>query len=398
VLVISAVFFALLALVSATHDIAIDGLYLEALDKAEQAKFVGLRAPAYRFATYIVGGPLITLCGTTSFSVGLAVAAAIMAVLFLYHAAFLPKSEAPKLPFTALPKALLKPAVSLVLAGIAGGVAALYALLRVLEETAPDVAKKLGLAGLIGLALLLFFVVALAALPKVRALASKSESFYGRAFVAFLDQKYIARVLAFVILFRIGESFLITMKTPFCTRALGLTTAEYGLVNGWIGMFVSLAAPAVGGYLIAKHGLARWIWPFTLAQNGLHLLFAVAAVYAPEIAASHQTWGPVEARLVIVAGIIVVEVFGAGLGTAVFMTYLMRTCRPEFKAAHFAIVTALMSVSFTLAGVLSGPLADWLGFPLYFAFTFLVTIPGMALTLFVPHVVDRDSPPVVAAR
>ena len=74
----------------------------------------------------------------------------------------------------------------------------------------------------------------------------------------------------------------------------------------------------------------------------------------------------------------------SGLGTAVFMVYLMRCCDPAHRAAHMAIVTALMSVSFTLAGVCSGFLASWLGFGPYFAFTFLVTIPGMLLVFFLP--------------
>ena len=43
------------------------------------------------------------------------------------------------------------------------------------------------------------------------------------------------------------------------------------------------------------------------------------------------------------------------------MVYLMRCCDPAHKAAHFAILTALMSVSFTIAGVASGFLANALG-------------------------------------
>ncbi len=81
------------------------------------------------------------------------------------------------------------------------------------------------------------------------------------------------------------------------------------------------------------------------------------------------------------------------MGTAVFMVYIMRRCRPQYRAAHMALLTALMSLSFTFAGVLSGFLAEWMGFSRYFFFTFLVTIPGMALALFVPHVIDRDAPP-----
>jgi MFS transporter, PAT family, beta-lactamase induction signal transducer AmpG len=89
--------------------------------------------------------------------------------------------------------------------------------------------------------------------------------------------------------------------------------------------------------------------------------------------------------------VIACEHAGAGLGTAVFMVYLMRTCDPAHKAGHFAIVSALMSVSFTLAGVASGFLADAIGFSNYFGFTFLATIPGMVLIVFIPHLDGRET-------
>src|SRR5690606_11309352 len=85
------------------------------------------------------------------------------------------------------------------------------------------------------------------------------------------------------------------------------------------------------------------------------------------------------------------ENFGEGLGTAVFMVYLMRCCAPEHKAAHMAILTALMSVSFTVAGVGSGFVADALGLWRYFALSFAATIPGMLLVLTIPHLAGREA-------
>jgi len=89
--------------------------------------------------------------------------------------------------------------------------------------------------------------------------------------------------------------------------------------------------------------------------------------------------------LPLLTGVVTLEAFGSGFGTAVFMVYIMRCCRPAYKAAHMAILTALMSLSFTLAGVVSGFLAEWLGYTLYFGFTFLATIPSMILILFIPY-------------
>jgi PAT family beta-lactamase induction signal transducer AmpG len=70
----------------------------------------------------------------------------------------------------------------------------------------------------------------------------------------------------------------------------------------------------------------------------------------------------------------------------------MRCCAPEYKAAHMAVLTALMSVSFTIAGVGSGALAEAMGFSAYFVFTFLATIPAMVLIPFAPWL-DAGRPP-----
>jgi PAT family beta-lactamase induction signal transducer AmpG len=72
------------------------------------------------------------------------------------------------------------------------------------------------------------------------------------------------------------------------------------------------------------------------------------------------------------------------MGTAVFMVFLQRTCRAPFKAAHYSTASSIMNVSSTLAGVLSGFLAVWMGYPAFFAFTFFVTIPSMVLIPFLP--------------
>jgi PAT family beta-lactamase induction signal transducer AmpG len=87
----------------------------------------------------------------------------------------------------------------------------------------------------------------------------------------------------------------------------------------------------------------------------------------------------------VVGGVVILEDFGAGLGTAVFMLYLMRCCDPRHKATHMAVLTAVMSIGFTIAGMASGFLVAAFGsFAIYFAFTFVATIPSMVLLPFVP--------------
>jgi PAT family beta-lactamase induction signal transducer AmpG len=85
------------------------------------------------------------------------------------------------------------------------------------------------------------------------------------------------------------------------------------------------------------------------------------------------------------------EHFVAGLGNTALIVYLLRTCRLEFKAAHFAIGTALMSVPANVLGGFAGRLVEQLGWVGFFILSFVVTVPSMVLIPWLPH--KEDPPP-----
>jgi PAT family beta-lactamase induction signal transducer AmpG len=393
--------FLLLAILSATHDIAIDGFYLEALDKDGQALFVGSRVTAYRRAIRACTGPLVVLAKAYGWTAAFVAMTALMLGLTIIHALFLPRVETERKTTLQLLRDALRVPVLAAMAVVLLVVFALRSFLgsevwtsmkAVGAETFPKLGEKLGAVSWTDWLVLSLFgglLLAIATAPWWKKRMAQSKSNYAGAFTAFLEQRYAARILIYIVLFRCGESFLMKMKYPFLKNELGITLDEYGFINGIIGMIAGLAAPMIGGWLIAKHGgLKRFIWPFMLAQNGLHLTFAALALTAPDVAALDH---PV--KLGVVTLVVVIEVIGAGLGTAAFTVYIMRSCNPAHKAAHMALLTAIMSISFTLAGVLSGFLAEAMGFPLYFAFTFVVTVPGMLLTWFVPRIDTPDAAP-----
>lgn len=381
VLTLASVLFVVLAVLAATHDVAIDGYYLEALDTEGQSRFVGYRATAYKIAMMVVAGPLLWMIGRTGWVIGFLATAAIMLLLLGYHAAFLPRVERPRQPFAVLVRASARPRALVGGALVVGIVLIARQLLPALQARLPLALQRISAAEWIALGLLASLLVALSGLPRIRSRLEGRDSFYANAFVSFLEQAQVGRILAFVILFRAGESFLLKMRYPFL-RDTGMTMEQFAFASGTVGLIASFVATLLGGYLISRDGLRRWIWPFVLAQNALNLLYlGLARADAP--------------GLLALTTVISVEAFGAGLGTAVFMVYLMRCCRPEHRAAHMALLTALMSLSFTLAGVASGFLAEAMGFANYFGFTFLATIPAMALVPFLPHV---DGPPATAPR
>jgi len=377
--------FILLAALAATHDIAIDGYYLDALDSKDQAKYVGVRAPAYRLALLVAGGPLLVLIGGVGWTVGFGICAAIMGGLAIFHGAFLPpaaRGPAPLLDLVRRRSTVL--GLLLTLGGLAG--------ITALETGAATGGEgaRLGpwvtdVVAWIPALLAAAVVFSLVARRWIVARLERSDGTFSTAFASFLTQPKVTQILAFVVLFRVGESFLQKMRYPFL-KSVGMSMEQYGFAKGTLGMVASLVAPALGGYLIARGGLRRWVWPFVLAQNVLNLLYSGLALHA----------GDGDVSLTLSTLVITAEMFGAGLGTAVLMVFIMRCCQPDHRASHMAILTAIMSIGFTVAGSVSGFLAEALGYPTYFILTFIATIPGMLLIIGLPHLDDPPEPPEVS--
>ncbi len=380
-----AVVFMAVAVLSATHDIAVDGFYLEGLDKPGQSRYVGYRAGAYRVAMLLVSGPLLGLAYVSGWRMAWLASLVVMMALTGYHAVALPRPEQRQRPIGQLLARLLAPRVLLVLTvivgvgawgwetdywGVTDGIAAVFASVPLLG--------RMSLPGWISMSLLLVLIVLLIQIDRLQAILRRHPSEYAESFVVFLAKPRVAQVLAFVLLYRVGESFLQKMRFPFLHREADVSMGFYSFANGTVGFAATVAATLLGGWLIARDGLKRWIWPFVIAQNLLNLLYAGLA-FAPDPSAISGT---------VITIVIAVEHIGAGLGTAVFMVYLMRCCDPRHKAAHMALLTALMSVGYTLAGLASGSLAELIGFGPYFVLTFVATVPAMLLLLVVPYV-DR---------
>jgi MFS transporter, PAT family, beta-lactamase induction signal transducer AmpG len=77
--------FLAMAVVSATHDIAIDGHYLEELTVPEQTRHVGLQSMSYKVASVLARGPLLVLAHWSSWRVAFLAMAGLMVALSGFH-------------------------------------------------------------------------------------------------------------------------------------------------------------------------------------------------------------------------------------------------------------------------------------------------------------------------
>jgi PAT family beta-lactamase induction signal transducer AmpG len=379
------------AFLSATHDIAIDGYYMEALDKDSQAEFVGYRVMAYRLAMMAGTGIIVTVGTTVSWLAAYSAAGFFLGLLFIYHLLFLPSVEKE----TSSLRDLFKRVAGIkVIATAAVVVIVIWEVKSILWHgltarlfTALPFLKTISFSGWVAVGLLVLLIGLALFRKRIKELVFRDkESFYAKAFFAYMDREKIGVAIAFIILMRTGESTLSSMVAPFMVD-LGIKV-HYGWLSGGVGLPFSIIGAMIGGFFISKYSLRRTIWPFLLAQNFTNLVYMALALWLSRYVELNTGADAVTfigtMNLVFVACVHAFDQFAGGLGTAVLITFLMRTCTERFKAAHFAIGTGLMNVSGVLTGVASGFLAQRLGYGPFFGLSFLISVPGMCLIWYIP--------------
>ena len=394
---IIAVLFLIGSFLAATHDMAIDGYYMEALDRKGQAKFVGYRVMAYRISMMTGTGVIVTIGATTSWLVGFLSAGALLSLLFIYHLFLLPNVETEGIPIRNFFKAFLRLRLIIVIVLIAFIIIVLRSISASewygqLEHQVP-ILDKIRFSGWVGIGLLAALILLAIFKGRIKRIFLRDKnSFYSRAFMAYMDRDKIGAALAFIILMRTGESMLASMASPFMVD-LGIKI-HYGWISGGVGLPFSIIGAMFGGWMISRYTLKRTIWPFLLAQNLTNIIYMLLALKLNKFVVFNtgaEIVTPIGSlNLLLVASVHAFDQFAGGLGTSVLVTYLMRTCLSEFKAAHFAIGTGLMNISGVLSGVVSGFLAGWLGYGYFFGISFLASVPGMLLIFFIPFLESNN--------
>jgi PAT family beta-lactamase induction signal transducer AmpG len=223
-----------------------------------------------------------------------------------------------------------------------------------------------------------FFVLPKPAIDQPRR-AGSSENFlseFFKTFGTFFQKPKIIVLLLFLLLYRLGEAQLLNVAKfflldPRTKGGLALTDNQFGWIYGHIGVGALVLGGLLGGFVVARHGLKFWLWPMLLA---IHLPDAVFIWLA--YAQPNNFWA-------IGTGV-AVEQFGYGFGFTAFMLYMIYIARGEHQTAHYAICTGFMALGMMLPGMSSGWLQEHMGYPHFFVWVLLATIPSFIVALQIP--------------
>ncbi|OUL28105.1 MFS transporter [Nostoc sp. RF31YmG] len=303
------------AFISATYDIATDGFYMLALNPEQQAFFVGIRSLFYRIAVLFGSGLLVVLAGRLETTLN-----------------NIPLSWTISLGFSAI----------------------IFAILFIFHR----------------------FILPLPASDTPREPQTQTEKIpFVDIIQTYFRQEKIVAILAFILLYRLGEAMLLKIASLFLLDkiekgGLAISTEQFGLIYGTFGVLSLIIGGILGGMLISRYGLKKCLLPMALALN-LPDLFYVYLAYA-------------KPSLTLVYPLVSLEQFGYGLGFTAFSVYLMYICQGEYKTSHYAISTGLMALGLMLPGAISGTIQQAVGYPLFFVLVCLLTIPGMITIFFIP--------------
>ncbi len=213
----------------------------------------------------------------------------------------------------------------------------------------------------IGALLCLFMATTLRFTPSIP-LPPPAEREPLRALRDWVSRPGVAAVIAFVVLFRVGDKAMGPMLAPFWVDR-GFSNDEYAAFSTALGAVLTIAGAIAGGLWVDRRGVVSALWwtgAFALASN---LVYASAAAW------------PESGRIgvyVASAG----EAVSSGAVGAAFVSYLMRVCEKEHAAVEYAVLTGLYASFGTVLASGSGWVAEHLGYASYFALTAGLAAPA----------------------
>ena len=318
--------FTMTAFASATHDIAADGFYMLALLQKEQAAFVGIRSTFYRLASIFGQGVLVAIAGAVELS----------------------SKDIP-----------MSWRITMLVTAVLFSITTLY---HTFFIPRPNTDRSV------------------LGSEKVSARTIFRE--FGRTFATYFKKPGVYLAIAFMLLYRLPEAFLLKLCSPFLVASremggLGLSTAEVGVVYGTIGVIFLTVGGILGGIFASRYGLKKSLWWMAACMTLPCLTFVYLAIGLPT-------------NLIVISASIAIEQFGYGFGFTAYMLYMMHFSEGEFKTSHYAICTAFMALSMLLPGMVAGYIQEAIGYVNYFWMVMVCCIATLVVTYFADKKVDAN--------
>jgi len=322
--------FWIMAFLSATQDIAADGVYINAMNAQEQSRYIGAQGICWYGGKILATGLLVSFTGYLhaedglnlnwihSWMVVMGLLGGTMLLLSIWHGLLLPT----------------------------GGKAAAF------DDS------KTGVQHVI--------------------------HEFSDVFASYFRKRCIVMMLAYVVLCRLAEGLLEKIGPLFLideagVGGLGLDNMAVGNINGTFGSAAFMLGALIGGAIASRFGLKKSLMFLCVMLNVPNLTYVYLAYALPD-------------NITLITIVFVIEKLGYGIGSVALMLYMMQQIAPgKYKTAHYAISTGFMALTMMLTGMISGAIQEAAGYQWFFIIVMLATIPSFVITWLAPFPVEHKN-------
>lgn len=171
-------------------------------------------------------------------------------------------------------------------------------------------------------------------------------------------------VLAFILLYKLGDNMAVALATPFYID-MGFSLTEIGTIAKFSALWASIAGSIIAGVVMLKMSINRALWLFGFVQ----ILTILGFVWLSTVGHSPTV------LFVVVSG----EYLGVGMGTVALTAFLARETSRAFTATQFALFSSIVVIPRTFANASTGYLIEAMGYTSFFLVCTAVAIPGMLM-------------------
>lgn len=185
--------------------------------------------------------------------------------------------------------------------------------------------------------------------------------------------KTACALLAFIFLFKIGEAFLARMSIVFY-KEVGFSNTQIGQYSKLGTGVITIVFAFLGSIFNHKYGIVKGLFISGVAMAASNLMFSWIAIAGPK---EH-----------LYALAIVVDGFTQAWSLVAMVAFISMLCDRAFSATHYALLASLGSLGRTVLSGYSGFVIDDLlggNWALFFALTALMVLPSLLFLYLIRH-------------
>ena len=176
-------------------------------------------------------------------------------------------------------------------------------------------------------------------------------------------------ILAFVLLFKVGEAFLGRMSIIFY-KEIGFSKSDIAIYSKTLGWITTVVFTLLGGLFVIRSGVVKAMFLAGILMASTNLLFTVLA------------WSEKSELLFAIA--IIFDDIAAAFATVAFVAFISLLVDRTYTATQYALLASIGTAGRTTLASSSGALVDWLNgdWGIFFIITAIMVIPSLIILWF----------------